>query len=201
MLVTLGLQTWVVGLMIALFLFVCVLLVLTVLIQRPQGGGLSGAFGSNSGSGQTAFGAKTGDALTIATIGMFIIYVLAAVGLNFAVRPPSAVTAAPTVSSTTPADGSAAPATTPEGTVEAPAAAVEGAPATGATPADAPPTTPGSTTPPAPVSPEPANTPAGGGTPPSEPAPAPAPAGEPTPTTPAPNPPSPTPTAPPGGGF
>jgi preprotein translocase subunit SecG len=71
---------WMTALLVALFLFVCVLLILAVLIQRPAGGGLSGAFGSGSGSGQTAFGAKTGDALTIATIAIFTVYLVFAVG-------------------------------------------------------------------------------------------------------------------------
>jgi preprotein translocase subunit SecG len=79
---------WATGILIAVFLFVCILMMLVVLIQRPAGGGLSGAFGSGAGSGQTAFGAKTGDALTIATITVFVIYLLFAVGLNFAARPP-----------------------------------------------------------------------------------------------------------------
>ncbi|MEM8756960.1 MAG: preprotein translocase subunit SecG [Planctomycetota bacterium] len=69
------------------FLIICVVMILIVLIQRPQGGGLSGAFGSGAGSGQTAFGAKTGDALTYATIGIFVLFLIAAVGLNFAARP------------------------------------------------------------------------------------------------------------------
>ncbi|MDP1662923.1 MAG: preprotein translocase subunit SecG, partial [Phycisphaerales bacterium] len=52
---TFGLGLGVVG-----FAAVCVLLVLAILIQKPQGGGLSGAFGAgSSGSGQTAFGTKT----------------------------------------------------------------------------------------------------------------------------------------------
>ena len=67
---------------------------LTVLIQRPQGGGLSGAFGSGAGSGQTAFGARTGDALTVATIAMFVLYLVAAIGLNFATHPANAAPAA-----------------------------------------------------------------------------------------------------------
>jgi len=88
MTLTLGLlQTWAVSLMIAVFLFACVVMMLTVLIQRPQGGGLSGAFGSGGGAGQTAFGTKTGDALTIATIIMFIVFLGLAIGLNFATRP------------------------------------------------------------------------------------------------------------------
>ncbi|MEM7756146.1 MAG: preprotein translocase subunit SecG [Planctomycetota bacterium] len=84
---TLGIPYWVVSLAVLGFLIVCIVLILTVLIQRPQGGGLSGAFGAGGGSGQTAFGAKTGDALTFATIGMFIIFLGFAIGLNFAARP------------------------------------------------------------------------------------------------------------------
>lgn len=86
---------WLVMLLVILFLGVCVLMILTVLIQKPQGGGLAGAFGSGAGSGQTAFGAKTGDALTIATIIMFCVFVLGAVGLNYLTRPPKAPTVTP----------------------------------------------------------------------------------------------------------
>ncbi|MEO0630125.1 MAG: preprotein translocase subunit SecG [Planctomycetota bacterium] len=87
---TLGLAGWLSGLLTLGFLIVCVVMILIVLIQRPQGGGLGGAFGSAAGSGQTAFGAKTGDALTIATIGIFVIFLLSAIGLNFAARPSEA---------------------------------------------------------------------------------------------------------------
>ncbi len=73
-----------------LFLFACLLLILVVLIQRPQGGGLAGAFGSGAGSGQTAFGTRTGDALTVATIGLFVFYLATAVGLTYFVQPKSA---------------------------------------------------------------------------------------------------------------
>lgn len=66
---------------------VCVALILTILIQRPQGGGLTAAFGASTGSGQTAFGAKTGDFLTILTITMFVVFVLLAIALNFLARP------------------------------------------------------------------------------------------------------------------
>ncbi|MCE7974524.1 MAG: preprotein translocase subunit SecG, partial [Leptolyngbya sp. PLA1] len=79
---------WLVGLTTVLFLAVCVIMVLTVLIQKPQGGGLASAFGgSGAGSGQTAFGAKTGDALTVFTIIVFVVYLAFAVVLNFAMRP------------------------------------------------------------------------------------------------------------------
>ncbi|TVQ63736.1 MAG: preprotein translocase subunit SecG [Phycisphaerales bacterium] len=75
------------GLLVALFLLVSVLLILAVLIQRPQGGGLSGAFGAGgAGSGQTAFGAKTGDALTITTVVTFVVWLGVAIGLVFATR-------------------------------------------------------------------------------------------------------------------
>lgn len=87
LLLTLGVSQWIASLLVALFLLVCLLLILIVLIQRPQGGGLSGAFGAGGGSGQTAFGAKTGDALTIATIGIFVLYLGLAVGLQFAAKP------------------------------------------------------------------------------------------------------------------
>jgi preprotein translocase subunit SecG len=66
------------GILVALFLVSAVLLILIVLIQKPQGGGLAGAFGSGAGSGQTAFGARTGDALTVATVIFFIVFMLSA---------------------------------------------------------------------------------------------------------------------------
>ncbi len=94
--------TWLIGILIALFFVASILMILTVLIQRPMGGGLSGAFGSGAGSGQTAFGAKTGDALTIATIIMFIVFLLGAIVLNYALSsdtPPPPPTIGPAESS------------------------------------------------------------------------------------------------------
>src|SRR5437762_10722150 len=96
---------WVTAIIAALFLFVCVLMILAVLIQRPAGGGLSGAFGSGAGSGQTAFGAKTGDALTIATIAIFFTYIVFAVGLNFATRPGDSKTVTTAATGTTGSTG------------------------------------------------------------------------------------------------
>lgn len=186
MLLTLGLANWAVGLLIAAFLFVCVILVLTVLIQRPQGGGLSGAFGSNSGSGQTAFGAKTGDALTIATIGMFVIYVLGAIGLNYAVRPqvappPTPPAATGSGSPEAPVDGAALPAGTPT-TAPTPAAADQPAtPVEGGMPSGTP---AGESIVPIPINPPPASG-EGGNQPPTPPAPAPAEGGS-SPTNPTP---------------
>jgi preprotein translocase subunit SecG len=94
---SLGTSQWVASLLVALFLIVCLLLILIVLIQRPQGGGLSGAFGAGGGSGQTAFGAKTGDALTIATIAIFVLYLAIAVGLQFAARPDTSRQPVPSI--------------------------------------------------------------------------------------------------------
>ncbi|MBX3359257.1 MAG: preprotein translocase subunit SecG [Phycisphaeraceae bacterium] len=127
------------------FLLLSVLMILVVLIQRPQGGGLSGAFGSGAGSGQTAFGAKTGDALTVASILIFVLWLLAAIALNYMIRPGFAAEQ-PAV---------ATPAETP-----APAP-------TGSTPDSTPPVSAPSTTPPS-TSPPPA-------TPPADPQPQPEP--------------------------
>ncbi|XVJ60841.1 MAG: preprotein translocase subunit SecG [Tepidisphaera sp.] len=157
---------------VLLFLLVCFVLVLTVMIQKPQGGGLSAAFGASSGSGQTAFGTKTGDALTVATILVFVVWLALAVALNIMSRPseapPVTVTTPPAETvPETPADPAATPAVnppapgvnppanpaaTPESPVEKP---VQPNPA----PADAAPATPGN---PAPANPTPAPAPAPG---------------------------------------
>jgi len=95
---------WLIGVLTVLFMVVCVVLILTVLIQRPQGGGLAGAFGSGAGSGQTAFGTKTGDALTIFTIIVFVLFIGAAIGLNYAARPEDAPKTTPASNESAPAD-------------------------------------------------------------------------------------------------
>ncbi len=98
---TLALNPVMTNLLVVFFLVICVAMILIVLIQRPQGGGLSGAFGAGGagqGAGQTAFGTKTGDVLTWGTVSVFVIYVLVAVGLNYAARPDtSRAVAAPTL--------------------------------------------------------------------------------------------------------
>lgn len=91
----LAVPNWAVNLMIVGFIFISVLMMLVVLIQRPQGGGLSGAFGASSeGAGQTALGVKTGDVLTMFTIGVFIAFLGVAVVLNYATRPEARAQAA-----------------------------------------------------------------------------------------------------------
>lgn len=84
----LGIQEFLTGLLVVGFVVVSVMMMLVVLIQRPTGGGLSGAFGSSSeGAGQTAFGARTGDALTTATIVIFMAFLGFAIALNYNVQP------------------------------------------------------------------------------------------------------------------
>ncbi len=66
-----------------LFILSSIVLVLVILVQRPQGGGLAQAFGGASGGGSdTAFGGRTGDVLTYITMGSFAFYLLVAIGLN-----------------------------------------------------------------------------------------------------------------------
>lgn len=100
--------------MAVVFLVACLLLILIVLIQKPQGGGLAGAFGSGAGSGQTAFGTRTGDALTVATIAFFVIYLASAVGMSYITSPIKPEIIPPAASSADkPAPGTTPPGTTP----------------------------------------------------------------------------------------
>lgn len=82
------------GILLVVFLIISVLMILIVLVQKPQGGGLSGAFGaaSDSGAGQTAFGARTGDALTTVTVLVFLLFLISAVTLNLLQKPASVPT-------------------------------------------------------------------------------------------------------------
>ena len=64
-----------------LFILASVVLVLVILVQKPRGGGLSAAFGAGGGASQTAFGAKTGDVLTLGTVGVFIFFLAISITL------------------------------------------------------------------------------------------------------------------------
>lgn len=81
------------------FIVVSVVLVLVILVQRPQGGGLAGAFGGAGGGSETVFGGRVGDVLTWTTGIIFTVFLFIAIGLNLAdnksqtAAAPSAVTA------------------------------------------------------------------------------------------------------------
>jgi preprotein translocase subunit SecG len=108
---TLAANQWVVGGLVVLGILASLAMILTILIQRPQGGGLAAAFGgAGAGSGQTAFGAKTGDALTIMTIIVFIFWLLVSIGLVYATKRPDPNAAG--AAQTAPAEGEPAPGAT-----------------------------------------------------------------------------------------
>ena len=97
-------------LLLMMFLLVlAVALVLIVLVQRPQGGGLSGAFGGAGGGGtDTVFGGRVGDALTVATTIIAAAFLLTATLLNLVdsqVTNPDAQRAADAAEATPPGGG------------------------------------------------------------------------------------------------
>ena len=103
--------TWPQFLIAFLFVVVCVLLILIVLLQKGRGGGLSGAFGGAGGA--TAFGSKTGDVLTWATIviaGIFLLYVVILSYVFVPTRAPQQATiTAPPTGATPPAESTTPP--------------------------------------------------------------------------------------------
>lgn len=106
---TLG--AWYVTLFTILFVLVCFFMMLVILIQKPRGGGLVGAFGGAGGGSQSVFGAKTGDVLTWFTVICFCLFIGLAMLLTWFARPEKAPTGpglnAPTsaTSPLTPDDG------------------------------------------------------------------------------------------------
>lgn len=79
--------TWQVILLAIAFVAICLFMMLVILIQKPKGGGLSGAFGG-AGGGETSFvGAKVGDFLTWLTVSCFVLFILLAMGLTWAINP------------------------------------------------------------------------------------------------------------------
>ena len=84
------LAAWYHPVLAVLFAFVALFLILVILLQRGRGVGLAGAFGG-AGGVQTAFGAKTGDFLTWATIVIAAILLVFAVILNFVFVPERAL--------------------------------------------------------------------------------------------------------------
>jgi preprotein translocase subunit SecG len=69
----------------ALLIFVGLLLMIVILLQRGRGGGLAGAFGG--AGGQSAFGTRAGDVFTKITAVMAIIWVFLAGVSRLALEP------------------------------------------------------------------------------------------------------------------
>lgn len=95
--------TWDVTVLAIAFLFVCVFMMLIILIQKPKGGGLSGAFGGAGGGESSFVGAKVGDVLTIVTVVFFLLFLGLAMALTYRINPTEnlAKTSAVTDSTTT----------------------------------------------------------------------------------------------------
>jgi len=82
----LTLASWQTSFLGICFVLICLFMILVILIQKPRGGGLSGAFGG-AGSAQAAFGAKTGDVLTWFTVICFTAFLCLAIGLTWMINP------------------------------------------------------------------------------------------------------------------
>lgn len=101
---------------VSLFLFVCVVMIGLVLLQKGRGGGLASAFGGAGGN--TAFGSKTGDVLTWATAILFGVFIALAVALNLIADAKNrAITQVTVQTATETAAQPEAPATVPPATL------------------------------------------------------------------------------------
>ncbi|MBL8885995.1 MAG: preprotein translocase subunit SecG [Phycisphaerales bacterium] len=153
---------WATALLMVVFIGISTLMVLAILIQRPQGGGLSAAFGGGSaGSGQTAFGTKTGDALTWFTISVFTAFIVFGILLNYATTP-AAITAPPAAAASSaspdaPAGTEPQPATTTPPVTPPAGENTAVTPATEAAPSATPPAPSPAPSNPAPTEPAPKN--------------------------------------------
>ncbi len=74
------------GVLAGLFVFLCAFIILIVLIQKPQGGGLAGAFGGAGGGSEAVFGGRTGDVLTWFTVVAFGLFLILGMALVYATR-------------------------------------------------------------------------------------------------------------------
>ncbi len=81
------LASFLTGLLTTLFVIVCIFLILVILIQKPRGGGLTGAFGGAGGNAASVFGSKTGDVLTWFTVICFALFIGLAMALTWTAKP------------------------------------------------------------------------------------------------------------------
>lgn len=106
--------TWSIRLMAIAFVVISVFMMLVILIQKPKGGGLSGAFGGAGGSDTSFVGAKVGDFLTILTVCCFLAFLLLGMGLTWAINPTENSAAAEEQTTSTGAGMGAPPASETE---------------------------------------------------------------------------------------
>lgn len=111
------LASFIMSLVIALFVICSIILVLVILIQRGRGGGLGAAFGAGLPSG--LLGSKTGDFLTWVTIVLVSIFLVLAVVMvkyykptvsGLGPTPPEDIVPASTAQPGNQSDGSQIPA-------------------------------------------------------------------------------------------
>jgi preprotein translocase subunit SecG len=98
-----------ISILIVFFIIVAAAMILIILVQRPQGGGLSGAFGGAGGGSDTVFGGRTGDALTLATVVCFVLFLGLSIGLNVIEVNPTPTTTDQTPAAEMPLDGMTLP--------------------------------------------------------------------------------------------
>ncbi len=100
-------MSFIMNVIMIIWIAVCVILALIILIQKGKGGGLSGAFGG-AGSGAGLLGTKTGDFLTWVTISLvglfFLLAIIMGIFLSGDNTAPPATMSAPAGQSATPAE-------------------------------------------------------------------------------------------------
>jgi preprotein translocase subunit SecG len=111
MILPLAAVPFVMSVVMAVWVILCLVLVFIIMIQKGKGGGLSAAFGGAGGT-SSLFGAKTGDFLTWVTIGLAGLFLFLAVlmGLYYKPQPSASMESAPiTAPAQTDQSGAAAP--------------------------------------------------------------------------------------------
>jgi len=117
------------NLAVALFILICVGIILIVLLQKGRGGGISAAFGG--GGAGSLLGTKTGDFLTWVTICLVAVFLVLAVLMGKFMRPTTSADLAaqpvtapvPAPEGTTPPEAAPMPETSQPAPDTAPAAA------------------------------------------------------------------------------